>query len=107
MDMHRWKAGIALIGLAEFFFFNYAYAFLALQNFIPKTTLSSLLLRTRTGIFSQEALDINGLLVMQQQWERSSMKLEIIPISVCRGKSTTDATNSSIPGAGATNFEGK
>lgn len=86
MDLHRWKGGIALIGLAEFFFFNYAYAFLALRNFIPKTTLSNLLLRTRTGIFSQEAVDINGLLVIQQQWERASMKLGIIPILVCRGR---------------------
>ena len=81
--MKRWNS---THWLGWIFFLNYVYAFLATRNFIPTTTLRNLLLRTRTGIFSQEALDINGLLGIQQQWERTSMKLEIIPILVCHGR---------------------
>ena len=85
MDLHGRGAGIALIGLAwlgwflgyfffiVFFFHNAPpYAFLTIRNFIPKTTLSNLLQRTRTDIFSQEALKINGLLVIQWEGENGA-----------------------------------
>lgn len=84
MDLHGRGAGIALIGLASLgwfwgvcfslFFFHNAppYVFLTIRNFIPKTTPSNLFQRTRTDIFSQEALNISGLLEIQWEGENGA-----------------------------------